>query len=163
LIDRKAFAQMQTIIDVIGVIRNLRLQWNIKPNENLDALMVPADAETEQLLKANEGDLKRLGRLKDLTIDAKARPLKDAAMGLVGTNKIFVPLAGIVDLDAEKAKMTAEMAQKQKSVEGLSGRLSNEAFVSKAPEDIIAKERERLDSLKKEIAELQNILANLSI
>ncbi len=161
LIDEKAFAQMQTIIDVITSMRNIRTQWNIKPNETVDAVIVPADAATQEVLSQNAGDIQRLAKVKVLTIDQKAASLKDAATGLVGPIKIFIPLAGLVDLEAEKKRMSAELVQKQKSIDGLSGRLNNQDFVSKAPEDVITKERNRLDALKKEIIELQKVLANL--
>ncbi len=161
LIDSKASAQMQTIVDVISSMRNIRTQWNIKPNEMLEALIVPADKSVEDLLNANAADIKRMAKLNQLIVDRQASGLRDAATALVGQIKIFIPLGGLVDLGAEKKRMTADMAQKQKAIDGLAGRLSNEVFVSKAPEDIILKEKERLETLNKEVAELQKVLANL--
>ena len=62
----------------------------------------------------------------------------------------------------EKKRKKDEIAQKQKSIDGLQSRLNNEAFVSKAPEEVIAKERERLFILMNEVKELKNDLAGLS-
>jgi valyl-tRNA synthetase len=161
LIDEKASDQMQTIVDVISVIRNIRTQWNVKPSETIDVMLSP-DSIYESLLKENQQDIQRLAKVKTLTIDPKVQTVKEAASGLVGTIKVFVPLGGLVDLAAEKKRMMGEIAQKQKSMEGLQSRLSNEVFVSKAPEDVIAKEKERLSTLQKEVSELNKVLANLA-
>ncbi len=162
LIDQKAFEEMQMVIDVISAIRNIRTQWKIKPNDTVDVIFVPENKTQEHLLNASQGDIQRIGKIKIFTIDSKMSTIKEAASQVVGTLKVFIPLAGLVDLDAEKKKMTAEVAQKQKSIEGLQSRLGNEAFVSKAPADIIAKEHERLATLQKEILELNKVLANLA-
>ncbi len=162
LVDSKAFEQMQTMINVIGAIRNIRTQWNIKPNDTVDVTLVPENSDQQQLLVANQGDIQRLGRIKTLTIDTKIQNLKESASELVGALKVFIPLGGLVDLAGEKKKKSAEITQKQKALEGLQSRLSNEAFVSKAPTDVIAKEKERLAILQKEIAELNKVLSNLN-
>jgi valyl-tRNA synthetase len=161
LIDKEASAQMQTIIDIISVIRNIRARWNIKPNERVDAIIAYGDPSLEESLSLNAMNIDHLARLKTLKLVLNAPVLKNAAIALVGTIKIFIPLEGLIDLNAEKKRMTDEMIQKQKSIEGLQSRLNNEAFVSKAPEEIIIKEKERLDALNREVFELKNDLASL--
>jgi len=161
LIDSKASFQMQTIIDIISAIRNIRAQWNIKPNETLDAVIVPAEASLHEFLSANCADIQRLARLANLSLDLKAPVLKNAATALAGTIKIFVPLEGLIDLNAEKKRMSTDIAQKRKSIDGLNTRLNNADFTSKAPEEIITKEKERLDSLNKEVNALEGVLASL--
>ena len=103
-----------------------------------------------------------LARLETLTIDSKVLTTQDAAIALVGTTKIIVPLKGIIDLELEKKRKIEEIAQKQKSIDGLQSRLNNEAFVSKAPEEIIIKEKDRLNDLSLAISELKRDLASLS-
>ncbi len=161
LIDRKAQGEMQLVIDTVSAVRIVRMQWGIKPAHPVDALIVPENAAQEALFKSNAGDISRLAKIENLSVDHKAGNMKNAATALVGAAKIFVPLVG-VDLESEKKRMSTDMAQKQKAVEGLNSRLNNEAFVAKAPEDVILKERERLQTLTKEIAELTQVLANLN-
>jgi len=161
LIDIKASAQMQVIIDIISAIRNVRAQWNIKPNETVDAFIVPAEASLQGLLTENSVDIQRLARLKGLTVDLKVPVLKNAATAVSGTTKIYVPLEGLIDLEVEKKRMSADITQKRKSIDSLEARLNNDDFTSKAPEDIIIKEKERLDSLKKQIITIEDVLANL--
>ncbi len=161
LIDIKASAQMQTIIDIISAIRNIRAQWNIKPHETVDAIIVPPHTSSHELLSKNFVDIQRLSRLKNLLLDLKTPVLKNAATALVGTVKIFVPLEGLIDLNAEKKRMSADIAQKRKSIDSLNSRLNNADFTAKAPEEIIIKEKGRLDSLNKEVRALEGVLANL--
>ncbi len=162
LIDDKASNDMQMIIDIIGSIRNIRAQWNIKPNETVDAFVVSSEQRLLDLILENRDDTQRLARLNNLSIASQTPILKNSATALVGTIKVFVPLEGLIDLNAEKKRMMSDIDQKMKSIDGLQSRLNNEAFVSKAPEEIINKEKERLNSLNKEIIELKNILASLS-
>ena len=162
LIDKSAQEAMQLIIDTITKIRTIRTQWNIKQGQLLNLTIAPANQVQVTVFETNQDDIKRLGRIESLTIDAKAEKVKNAAVGLIGTIKIFVELKDVVDIDAEKKRMQQDLALKQKSVEGLNTRLGNEAFVAKAPVDIIEKEKERLATLGKEINELEHVLNNLS-
>ena len=160
--DYKAARDMQTVIDLIGALRNIRTQWNMDPKETMDAFVVPVDRKEQELVTAYAADVRRMARLKDLTVDTKAPALRDCATALVGQIKVFVPLDSIVDLAKEKKKMADDIAQKTKAIQALEGRLKNEAFVSKAPADVIAKERERLEILTKEIFQLNQVLASLN-
>jgi len=162
LIDQDAFKQMQSIIDVISAIRTIRTQWGIKPNQPIVPEIILQDKEQEELFKINSSYIMHLAKVETLHIGFEVLTSEDAAIALAGTTKIVVPLKGIVDLEVEKKRKRDEIAQKQKSIEGLQSRLNNETFVSKAPEEIITKEKERLDTLKREVNELKIVLNNLS-
>ncbi len=162
LIDRGAQSQMQLIIDFISKIRAIRTQWGIKPAQLLNAVIVPENDTQAAIFEASHHDMVALAKLESVRVDPKTTKVDNAAVGLIGAVKVFVPLNDLVDLEAEKKRMAADLLVKQKSVDGLNSRLSNEAFVSKAPADIIEKERERLALLGKEIAELNQILSNFS-
>jgi valyl-tRNA synthetase len=162
LIDQEASKQMQTIIDVISAIRQIRIQWGVKPNQFILPEIVPQDEAQLKLFRTNSSYIMNLAKVEALRIEFDVATSQDAAIVLVGTAKIYVPLKGIIDLEVEKKRKREEIAQKQKFIDGLQSRLNNEAFVSKAPEEIIAKEKERLGALNKEVFELKNDLANLS-
>jgi len=162
LLDREASKQMQTIIDVISAIRKIRIQWGIKQNQFILPEIVPQDEAQLKLFRTNSTYIMNLAKVEALRIEFDVLTSEDAAIVLVGTAKIYVPLKGIIDLEVEKKRKNDEIAQKQKSIDGLQSRLNNEVFVNKAPEDIIAKERERLATLNKEVFELRNDLSNLS-
>jgi valyl-tRNA synthetase len=162
LIDMSSSKNMQTIIDIISAIRNIRAQWNIKPNERVDAVIAYGDPSLEEILSLNAINIDNLAKLRELKLVLNAPGLKNTATSLVGTIKIFIPLEGLVDLNAEKKRMNADIVQKRKAIEGLKGRLNNPDFTSKAPEEIIAKEKERLNILNNEVKALESVLANLS-
>lgn len=163
LIDREAQSEMQNIIDVIKSIRTVRTQWNIKPTQPLDVKMMVDNAKWQSTLEMNASDIKRLCKINEMSVTSQAINMKDAATVLVGTTKIMIPLLGLVDIDAEKKRMLAEKEQKQKAVDALVARLSSDQFVSKAPVDVITKEKERLELLQKQVTELEGVLATISL
>jgi len=163
LIDQSAMEHMQLVIDVVSAIRNIRSEWNIKIQEEIDCLIVPTTAGEQEKLVSSTSDIQNLAKLKKPpVINITASPIKNAAIALVGSIKIFVPLSGIVDIEAEKKKIKNEILNKEKAIESLQGRLDNSSFTSKAPEEVIHQERIRLVNLTRELQGLQNILKNLS-
>ena len=128
----------------------------------MDAFIIPADPSLYEFLSLNCADIQRLARLKNLLLGLKMPVLKNAATVLAGTIKILIPLEGLIDLNAEKKRMIADITQKRKIVDSLNVRLNSADFTAKAPEEVITKEKERLDSLNKEIKALEGVLAGLS-
>ena len=161
LVDAQAQARMQTIIDVITSVRAIRTKWGLKPNQQIIPEIIP-DNGCEDLFFDNVTYIKQLARVDVINLNPKKVTTKDAAIVLVGKTKVIIPLKGIIDLEAEKKRKDQEIGQKQKAKEALESRLNNEVFVSKAPEEVIAKEKERLNSFNLEIAELKKDLAGLS-
>ena len=107
--------------------------------------------------------LKRFGKTKKLTVTTEDQSLKEAASGVVNQfTKFFIPLAGLIDVPKERKRIEAKIAQQSNLVEGIEIRLANEAFVAKAPAEVIEKDREKLIAYKAEIKELKNILESLS-
>ena len=140
----------------------MRGEWLIKPNESINCTIIPYNDKQQAQLLASSVDIKNIAKIETLKIDLDQAPVKNAAIALVQSVKIFIPLEGLVDIEQEKKKKNTEIIQKQKAIESLEGRLNNEVFVSKAPEDIILKEKERLDQLKRDVQGLNQVLANLN-
>ncbi len=162
LIDREASKQMQTIIDVISAIRNLYTKWNIKSTQAIIPRIIPQDKTQMQLLRTNSNDIARLARVGSIEIEFDIAIFEKSLAVLIHGAKIIIPSEEIIDFEVEKKRKNEEIKQKLKLVEGLQSRLSNEVFVSKAPEEVISKEKERLDTLNREIFELKNDLAGLN-
>jgi len=163
LIDKFSMEHMQLKIDVVTAIRNIRSEWNIKPQEEIDCLIIPYTAVQQDMLNSYMLDIKHLAKLKGLpVIDMNKVPIKNAASVTTGTIKIFVPLTGIVDIEAKKKKLNLEIINKEKSIVSLKGRLDSSTFTSNAPEEIVQQERIRLVNLSRELQVLQQVLSNLS-
>ncbi|MCB9772368.1 MAG: valine--tRNA ligase [Candidatus Omnitrophica bacterium] len=161
-----AIDQMDTLINLVSVIRNIRSQWHIKPQEEIECYFAAVDSYSKTLLKDNSETLTSFLKLKNFQLHDKLPTHKDAASGVVSSTggqpiKFTIPLGELVDLAKEKAKMQHEIMLKEKSAAGISQRLKNESFVSKAPADVIEKEQARLIVLIQETKELQEVLKNL--
>nr|MCH9685093.1 valine--tRNA ligase [Deltaproteobacteria bacterium] len=104
-----------------------------------------------------------LGRMKSLTVlDADGQLPKESAVAVVDGVEIGLPLAGLVDLDEERKRLAKEIAKKTKELSGLDRKLSNEAFLAKAPADVVERERERQGQLRDSLSKQQAFLDRLS-
>ncbi len=162
LINTNAVKQMDTLISLISAIRNVRSQFNLTPQETMECHFSAHDPYGKNLLEKNAETLKSLVKLKDFQIHENLPIIKDAVAGVVESIKFIVPLGGLVDLAKEKEKMQQEIDSAKKSIAGISQRLGNEAFTSKAPAEVIEKEQATLLQRKTRIDELQEILKNLN-
>lgn len=161
-IDETSQSGMQTMIDIITSIRNARAQWNIKPNQPLDCILSVKDGRLQTLLKDEFAKIQNLGRINQVTYEPDTTSVKDAATGVVGEVKFFLPLSGIIDLEMEKSRISKQIAQQERSVQGILTRLQNTDFVQKAPPEVLQKDQERLTVLQNEISELRKVITSLS-
>lgn len=159
--DEAVEKKMQVVTDLVASIRNVRAQWNIKPNERIKASLASAEKDAQEFLRFNQAVIKNLCRIEDLSIGEDIASLKNSSAGVVANVKFAVPLGELIDINAEKKKIVIEITNQRKAQDNLSKRLSNEAFVSKAPAEIIEKEKERLSLIEHKIKELEGVIANL--
>ena len=162
--EKYAYAQaevgMGSIVAIITAIRNVRAQWNIKPNDPVECVFVAA-AGSETGLRTNEAMIKRLVRMSGIRYATSAEGITNSAAGVAGDIKFFIPLGDLIDVAKEKARITAEVAQMEKAAHAIAGRLANEGFVSKAPPEVIEKERQRMTELTSRALEFNKALACL--
>jgi len=153
---------MQTIVDLVTSIRTLRASWNIQPKEKVQCHLSSKLKEDITLLQNNEMIFKNLARINTLTIDNKSTNVKNTATIIVENIKGSVLLSELIDIEKEKKRMLEEVEEQIKVSKGLTGRLNNKDFVKKAPKDVVAKEKARLDSANVRINELKKIVENLT-
>ncbi|MBF0483946.1 MAG: valine--tRNA ligase [Candidatus Omnitrophica bacterium] len=154
--------KMALIIELVTAIRNVRAQWNIKPSEKLNCILAADNASDQKFLNENRAMIERLGRLNPITIRDTLTAQKNTATGVVRTIKFALPLEGAVDLEAEKRKILNQINEQTKLVDGITKRLSNEAFVNKAPAEVIEKDRERLIEINDKINKMKQLITDLS-
>ena len=152
---------MQSIIDLVTSLRNLRAQWNIKPQEKIQCHLSSQSKEALSLLRDNEPILKNLARIDELTIDKRPIEKKNTATIITGNIKGAVPLGDLIDIKEEKKRMSGQICEQKKASIGLSGRLKNKDFLKKAPKEVIDKEKIRLESINIRIKELEKIVSGL--
>ncbi len=160
-VDEAAINDVEWIKSVILGLRNIRGEMTISPAKAIPAFLHNGgDSDNERFAKYS-GFLKFLAKLESLTwLDANAE-LPPAATALVGDMAVLVPLKGLIDVDAEAGRLAKEIEKLAKEVARLDGKLSNEAFVAKAPADVIDKEKEKLTEARSAHERLQQQLVKI--
>jgi len=144
---------------LIVAVRNIRANYKVEPARKVNAtLYVGARVG---LCRDNAEVICGLAKIDELTVAESGEPLEQAAAAVVGGMQVFVPLAGMVDLEAERQKIESEIAEAEKYRTALAGKLGNENFVSRAPEAVVAAEREKLTTTEERINRLREQLAAL--
>jgi valyl-tRNA synthetase len=103
-------------------------------------------------------ELERLARIETLVDEPAAEGAVGAHAALQAGGEVFLPLEGVVDVERERERLAAEMSRVEKLLAGTEGKLSNEGFVSRAPEEVVAREREKAASQREQLAVLRDKL-----
>ncbi|MFS0875536.1 valine--tRNA ligase [Solibacillus isronensis] len=155
---------MQLLMDIIRAVRNIRAEVNTPMSKKVPMTISAKDEQTSAVLEVNKGYIEKFCNPDGLTIGANLEAPAQAMSAVVSGAEIFMPLAGLINIEEEIARLEKELDKWAKEVKLVSGKLSNERFVSKAPEALVATEREKLAdyeakyaTVEKRIAELKNM------
>jgi valyl-tRNA synthetase len=160
-IDPAAESEMTLLQSVVSTARMLRQTYNIKPNETVAVeLRVFADAPRAILEKYKD---MVDGRAKaKVTITTGGEPMPEAAKALVGADvQVLVPIGGLIDADAESARIQKEVGKSEKEIAALDKKLANQDFLSRAPEEVVTEIRQRLADEKQRMQVLMDALNTL--
>ncbi|WP_439236283.1 valine--tRNA ligase [Lonepinella koalarum] len=154
-LDAQAEKEIEFLKEIIVAVRNIRAESNIAPSKGLDLLFRNVIAENCKTLQKNDRTLKALAKLDDVKVlaDGEKAPLSVAK--LVGKTELLVPMAGFINKEAELARLAKEIEKLNGEVARIEAKLSNQAFVAKAPEQVIAKEREKMVGYQEGIEKLE--------
>ena len=139
-----AEAQIGWLKEVIVAVRNIRAECNIAPSKPLALLVRNASESDCKILAENDRLLQAIAKLEQVKVLAQGEDAPLSVTKLIGNVELFVPMAGFINKEAELARLTKEIEKLNGEVKRIEGKLSNEAFVAKAPEQVIAKEREKM-------------------
>ena len=154
-IDTAAEGDIEWLQQLMVGLRNIRAEMNIGPGKPLPLFLKNANADDQRRLQENEALLKKLAKVESFTVLGEQDEAPLSATALVGDLQVLVPMAGLIDKDAELARLSKEIQRLQGEVQRVGGKLSNAAFVDKAPPAVIEKERAKL-------AESEQALANFT-
>jgi len=160
LIDDEADHEMDWAIRLISEIRTTRSEMNVPAGAKIDMLIAGASDKTNAALKNQAEVIKRLARLESINPHQGAAP-KGAVQVVVDETTIFLPLSGVIDVVAEKARLQKRLDKLEKEAGGIRGRLNNQGFVAKAPEHVIAENRQNLADLEQNADKIKEGLARL--
>ena len=142
------------LIETVTAIRNIRSELGIAPSTEL-AVRVAADGLAEAV-RALEGYIKALARVSAVELIAEhARPSGEPSALVAGLGEVFVPLRGVVDTTAVRERLERDLAKIEKEFKGVQAKLDRPDFVEKAPEEVVAKERQRATALAERRVVLQ--------
>jgi len=158
-IDMDAEADMQWLQTFIVGVRNIRGELNISPAKPVSVLLDNLGDDDRARVEQYRGFLSALAKLESLDVLSGSRPA--AATALCGEMEILVPLAGLIDIDAEVARLNKEIEKLEKDVARIEGKLANPNFVDKAPEAVVNKEKEKLVQAQSALKKLKQQLASL--
>ena len=155
LIDAQAVADIEWTKAFIMGIRRIRSEMDIKPGQVLDVLL-QSWSERDQAQYANsQAFIQSLAKVGNVTWLAPNAIAPESATALVGEMQILIPLAGLIDKDAEIARLNKEIQKLSKNLEGLEGRLNNPAFADKAPAAVLEQTRKQAEEQKTALNQLQ--------
>ena len=154
--------EMQLIMNVIGCIRNIRGEHNVQPGKTISVKLRVHGQEALKTIEHGKKYIASLAKVGELSIIQSGEAVKDCATAVAGPVDIFVPFAGMINLDDEKARLVKEIARVEKYITAQTQKLENKNFAERAPKDIIAKERVRLEESKVEFNKLKKALDELA-
>jgi valyl-tRNA synthetase len=165
LYDGDAVTRAETLKEIVSGIRNVRSEAGIHPGARINIVVLPHSDETSNIFKHHKTYICNLARVEDITIMSDADSKPSGALSLIMSDvEIFVPVEGLIDVRAELEKLDREEKKLQKELKRINGKLSNEGFLSKAPEEVVQKEREKqakCNARLEKIAAHRNMLESL--
>ncbi|MGY2999744.1 valyl-tRNA synthetase [Ewingella americana] len=162
--DESALADLEWIKQAIIAIRNVRAEMNLSPGKPLELLLRGASADAQRRVEQNLNFISSLARLESITVLPAGDKGPVSVTKLVDGAELLIPMAGLIDKASELARLDKEMAKIDAEIASIEGKLSNEGFVARAPEAVVAKERERLvacGEAKVKLAEQKETIAAL--
>ena len=165
LVEQAALEDIEWVKQVIVGVRNVRGEMNISPATSLAIYFTRGDADDKRRLDENQQYLCKLAKLESITWLDNPDDAPLSATALAGDLEILVPMAGLIDVEAELKRLTKEIEKLSGDVKKLSGKLSNEKFVANAPAEVVAKERDKLADMQRSVEQLtakQNAIAEMA-
>ncbi|KAA3634312.1 MAG: valine--tRNA ligase, partial [Proteobacteria bacterium] len=162
-IDAHAENEMQWVQQFILGIRRIKAEMSIKPSMAVPVLLSGPSDEDERRVADNRVYLDFLARTRSIDTLSPEDEGPESATTLVGAMKVLIPLAGLIDRDAEIKRLTREIEKLTSDREKTAKKLGNANFVDRAPAEVVAKERDKLDRIEQDIealgAQLEKIRA----
>ena len=162
LIDETAEAEMQSIIELISRVRNIRSEMNIKPSERILVMVGSPDESFRRVFSEAREQISRLVRASDISFsDSLEVPKASARAVLTGGAELAVPLEGLIDFEQERRRLRKELEKLQAETVKLEAQLGNPNFVSRAPAERVNEVRERIAAIAQQSDQLQQTIENL--
>jgi len=161
-IDAAAEEEIGWLKGFVGGLRQLRGEANLPRSATLTVLLADASVLDRERVTRHTSNLKKLGGIDRIDFVPAGMTVKGAATALLGALRILVPLAGLIDVDAERDRLGKQLARTHDDLGKVQKKLANQAFVANAPADVVAKENARVAELTQRASQLEQQLARLA-
>ncbi|MFC0117970.1 valine--tRNA ligase [Pseudoalteromonas xiamenensis] len=143
-VDSEAMADLEWVKQFILAVRNIRGEMDISPSKPLNVLLAGVSAEDKRRIDSNSAFLSSLAKLESFTVLENKDDAPASATAFIGDLAIMIPMAGLIDVEAELARIEKQLEKAEKGLAQVSNKLANEKFVNNAPPAVLAKEHEKL-------------------
>jgi valyl-tRNA synthetase len=151
---------MDWVVRLVSAVRAVRAEMNVPPSARLQAHVRDAGAATLQRLQAHGGIIQTLARLESIAVAGEA-PISGAVQVVVDEATVILPLAGIIDVAQEQARLTKELGKLDGELTKLDKKLANDAFISKADPEVVQEHRDRREEYALNRARVADALERL--
>jgi valyl-tRNA synthetase len=159
--DAEAEAEVEWVVRLVSEVRVIRAEMGVPPGREVLLHLKDAHAETRARLGRWKDAVLRLARLSDVT-PLEGEVPKGAAQGVVDEATLVLPLAGVIDLATERARLAREIAKQQDEIRRLDAKLGNPGFVSRAAEDVVEETRQKRAAAEAASTRLSAALARIA-
>jgi valyl-tRNA synthetase len=161
LIDEELEKKMEAIQTVVGTIRSTRSEMNVPPSKKADIYIRVSDSELEKVICDHSDFIKYLGKIENFEIGKDIKKPQQAASAVIRGAEIYIPLAGLIDIETERKRLEKELEKAKKQLDKTTKKLGNMEFVKQAPMEIVEKEKNKkrdfeviIDKLNKNLEQL---------
>jgi valyl-tRNA synthetase len=161
LIDAKAERQVEIVQEIIVKVRNIRAEMNVDAKQSVPVRVATGDDGIRQLLMDSRDYIFKLAQVSSLDVVPALGDDKLAARAVAAGLSMEVPLAGLIDVEAERARLTKELEKARREIDGLERKLGNPSFVDRAPREVVAENRRRLADYRDQATKLAESLTRL--
>jgi valyl-tRNA synthetase len=159
--DGEAEAKIVDFQEVVTAVRRLRKEYGVGEGARVSVVLKGTSERRRGALEDERGALEQLARVSDLVFGEPAAYGVGATTVLHDGTELFLPLEGIVDLDRERARLRDEILKLDRQLDGAQKKLTNDAFIARAPDTVVAKEREKATSFRDQRDKLREKLGTL--
>ena len=156
--DQKLFSVIQKMI---SAIRNIRAEFKLSPNDEIDLVISARNEQTAEALKRNEWIFRKLQSISSFTVKTEIEKPEASASAVVSGNELFIPLKGFVDLDKERERIQKEIDRLEGFLKSIEGKLNNDGFVNNAPDEVVQRERDKKEDTETNLEKLRTNLEEL--
>jgi len=160
-IDEVLLSGMDAKFAAIRAGRNMRASYNIPPGKKIEYTFKPAEKKTEDFLKTEIASIEKLMRAEKFLIDANFAPDATSPSIVTDAGTLFMSLEGLIDVEAEKAKLEKQKKELEGWIKGSNAKLANKNFTERAPEKVVADARAKLAEMEEKLTRVKEMIAAL--